>query len=58
VLTKAKNVTDTNFKVRKIVLREQLKTGVPELQTKRKPNVRVCVLRNFIDSDACHHIMH
>lgn len=40
VLTKAKNVTDTNFKVRKIVLREQLKTVVLEVQTKRKLNVR------------------
>jgi len=58
VLTKAKNVTDTNFKVRKIVLREQLKTGDLEVQTKRKLDVRVCVLRNFIDSDAFNHILH
>jgi hypothetical protein len=52
VLTKAQNVTDTKFKVRKIVLREQLKSGSVELQTKRKFNVKVCVLMNFIDSDA------
>lgn len=58
VLTKAKNVTDINFKVHKIVLREQLKTGVLEVQTTRKLNVRVCVLRNFIDYDASNHILH
>ena len=47
VLTKAQNVTDTNFKVRKIVLREQLKNGVSEVQTKRKLNVRVRVFEEF-----------
>jgi pre-rRNA-processing protein IPI1 len=47
VLTKAQNVTDTNFKVRKIVLREQLKNGVSEMQTKRKLNVRVRVFEEF-----------
>lgn len=49
VLTKSQNVTDTNFKVRKIVLKEQLKSGISdELQTRRKVNVKVCVLRKFI----------
>jgi hypothetical protein len=49
VLTKAQNVTDTSFKVKKIVLREQLKSGVPdELQMRRKMNVKVCVLGKFV----------
>lgn len=49
VLTKAQNVTDTSFKVRKIVLREQLKSGVSdEMQMMRKQNVKVCTLRIFI----------
>lgn len=49
VLTKAQNVTDTTFKVRKIVLREQLKSGVSdEMQMMRKQNVKVCTLRIFI----------
>ncbi|XP_021938928.1 testis-expressed protein 10 [Zootermopsis nevadensis] len=42
VLTKAQNVTDTSFKVRKIVLREQLKSGVSdEMQMMRKQNVKL-----------------
>lgn len=41
VLTKAQNVTDTSFKVRKIVLKEQLKSAVlNEPQTRRNLSVK------------------
>jgi hypothetical protein len=41
VLTKAQNVTDTSFKVRKIVLKEQLKSAIlNEPQTRRNFNVK------------------
>jgi hypothetical protein len=49
VLTKAQNVTDTSFKVKKIVLKEQLKSEIPhEQQLRRKLNIKVCVFRKFI----------
>jgi hypothetical protein len=49
VLTKAQNITDTSFRVRKIVLKEQLKSGVlNEPQTRRKLNVKASVSRNII----------
>lgn len=46
VLTKAQNITDTSFKVRKIVLKEQLKSAVlNEPQTRRKLNVKELLSR-------------
>jgi hypothetical protein len=49
VLTKAQNITDTSFKVHKIVLKEQLKSAVLNgTQTRRKLNVKASVLRKII----------
>ncbi|PNF43613.1 hypothetical protein B7P43_G03110, partial [Cryptotermes secundus] len=46
VLTKAQNVTDTSFKVRKIVLKEQLKSAVlNEPQTRRNLSVKELLSR-------------
>lgn len=44
LLPKGLNITDASFKVKKIIIQEQLKQGTSEIVSKRKLNVKVCKL--------------
>lgn len=48
ILPKGQNITDTTFKVKKIVVKSQLKEHEEEVVSRNNLNVKVCYLSNQI----------